>query len=149
MTAAYCRMPFPSCWCVFRLPAGLATEIEEEYRRHVVTAYPALADDAVWEAGMRRAVAAWTVDVTWWLLPRAANSESMYAIRADAPTSRQVLRHRWETAAALTEFPALAEAMRRLLQSITAEWDEPQLPEYPAFRTVQLPHQADPGEKLG
>ncbi|MEU8386302.1 hypothetical protein [Streptosporangium sp. NPDC048865] len=32
LTAAYCRMPFSSCWCVFRLPAGLAESIEETYR---------------------------------------------------------------------------------------------------------------------
>ncbi|GGN46426.1 hypothetical protein [Streptomyces fuscichromogenes] len=71
LTAAYCRMPFSSCWCVFTLPAGTAAEIEQAYRAEVVGVYLALAEDEVWQAGMRPAVAVWTVDATVRLLPRA------------------------------------------------------------------------------
>jgi hypothetical protein len=136
LTAAYCRMPFPSCWCVFRLPAGLAIEIEEALREQVVPVYPALAEDAVWETGMRRAVAAWTLEVTAWLLPRTKEDRPMHLSRP-SPTPRQVMRSRWEAAAALTEFPALAETMRLLLRQVAAGWDAPPLPEYPAFRPVR------------
>ena len=55
LTAAYCPMPFSSCWCVFTLPAGIAAAIEQAYRAEVVRVYPALADDEVWQAGMRQA----------------------------------------------------------------------------------------------
>ena len=144
VTAAYCRMPFPSCWCVFRLPAALAIEVEEAYREQVVVAYPSLADDAVWEAGMRRAVATWTVDVTGWLLPLATQNTPMHATRRPVATARQVVRHRWESAAELTEFPALAETMRLLLQGVAAEWDAPPLPEYPAFRIIHDARGRDP-----
>ena len=119
LTAAYCRMPFPSCWCVFRLPGALATEIEQAFREQVMVAYPTLADDAAWEAGMRRAVAAWTLDVTEWLLPLTTQDEPPHPTRL-AAMPRQILRYRWEAAATLVEFPALAQAMRLLLQNIAA-----------------------------
>jgi hypothetical protein len=143
VTAAYCRMPFPSCWCVYRLPAELAAEVEAEFRRHVVVAYPTLADDALWETGMRRAVAAWTVDLTTWMLRRAAEDESMNPTIQPAPMARQVLRYRWETASALAEFPALAELMRLLLRDIAVAWEDPPLPEYPALRAVPPPRVVD------
>ncbi|MFD9124693.1 hypothetical protein [Kitasatospora sp. NPDC059571] len=133
LTAAYCTMPFSTCWCVFRLPDGTAEGLEETYRREVVAAYPVLSEDAVWRAGMRQAVAVWTVDATVRLLPRALKEDlPMHRSRRPVPTMRQVLRHRWEAAQHLTEFPALAESVRDLLHG-AATWDTPSLPHYPAF----------------
>ncbi|GIH92162.1 hypothetical protein ACFFMN_18075 [Planobispora siamensis] len=134
LTAAYCRMPFATCWCVFRIPAGPAEEVEDAFRAEVVTAYPALAGDAVWQAGMRRAIAVWTVFMTVHLLPRTAQDGPMHRTRRPVPTRRQVLRYRWETAAAIEEYPAFAETMRLLLREIAGRWrDTPPLPVYPAF----------------
>jgi hypothetical protein len=133
LTAAYCRMPFSSCWCVFTLPARLAAQIEQTYRAQVVTVYPALADDAVWQAGMRQAIAAWTVDATVRMLPRSAQDAPLHRTRRPVPTRRQVLRHRWEMASTMEELPALAETMRLLLREVAASWDAPPLPGYPAF----------------
>ncbi|MEU9833087.1 hypothetical protein AB0D67_16295 [Streptosporangium sp. NPDC048047] len=134
LTAAYCRMPFSSCWCVFTLPDGMAEKIEETYRAEVVTIYPALADDAVWNAGVRRAVAVWTAHTTTFLLPRVTEEDRlMHRTRRPVATMRQVIRHRWETASALTEFPAFAETMRLLLREVAGPWKVTPLPGYPAF----------------
>ncbi|MEU6738046.1 hypothetical protein [Streptosporangium sandarakinum] len=134
LTAAYCRMPFSSCWCVFTLPEGMAEKIEEVYRAEVVTVYPALADDAVWHAGVRRAVAAWTTHMTVLLLPRVMEEDRfMHRTRRPVSTMRQVLRHRWEMASALTELPAFAETMRLLLREVAGSWKVTPLPGYPAF----------------
>ncbi|MFB7244286.1 hypothetical protein CW362_24140 [Streptomyces populi] len=133
LTAAYCRMPFSSCWCVFTLPAGTAAQIERAYRAEVAGVYPALAEDAVWQAGMRRAVAVWTVDATVRLLPRTVEDGPLHRTRRPAPTRRQVLRHRWETASGLEDLPALAETMRSLLREVAGGWDVAPLPGYPAF----------------
>ncbi|MEU6227615.1 hypothetical protein [Streptomyces sp. NPDC047042] len=92
LTAAYCRMPFSSCWCVFTLPAGLAAEIEQAYRAEVVGVYPTLAENAVWQAGMRQAVAVWTVDATVRMLPRTAEDGPLHRTRRPVPTRRQLLR---------------------------------------------------------
>lgn len=136
MTAAYCRMPFPSCWCVFDMPPDLAAEVEGAYREQVVAAYPALADDAVWEAGMRQAVAAWTLDVTSWLLPLTELDEPLHPTRRPVATPRQVLRYRWQAAAELTGLPAFAQTMRLLLRAVADAWDMPPLPAFPAFQTL-------------
>ncbi|GAA5024023.1 hypothetical protein [Kitasatospora paranensis] len=134
LTAAYCSMPFSTCWCVFRLPTGMGEALEEIYRQEAVAAYPALAEDAVWRAGMRQAAAVWTVDATVRLLPRATQADTpMHRTRRPVPTVRQVLLHRWERAAGLTEFPAFADTFRRLLRQTAAGWDVPPLPPYPAF----------------
>ncbi|MCF3179111.1 hypothetical protein IPZ70_04010 [Streptomyces polychromogenes] len=133
LTAAYCRMPFSSCWCVFALPAGMAAEIERAYRAEVVGVYPALAEDEVWQAGMRQATAVWTVDATVRLLPRVMEDGPLHPTRRPAPTRRQVLRHRWETASGLEEYPALAETMRSLLREVAGTWEVAPLPPYPAF----------------
>ncbi|MFF4381790.1 hypothetical protein [Kitasatospora sp. NPDC001547] len=140
LTAAYCRMPFSTCWCVFALPAGLAPRIEAAYRAEVVPVYPALADDAVWEDGMRQAVAVWTVDATVRLLPRAAEDGPMHRTRRPVPTRRQVLGHRWEEAARLAGLPAFAEAMRRLSRDVADGWRVDPLPGYPCFEPGRTGH---------
>jgi len=133
LTAAYTRMPFSTCWCVFRLPPDVAEEIEQIYRTQVVEAYPALADDTVWHAGVRGAVAAWTAAMTTLMLPRAGEDAPAHPTRRPVPTRRQLLRHRWEMASALDEFPAFADTMRVLLRDFAATWDVSPLVGYPAF----------------
>ncbi|WP_067143438.1 hypothetical protein [Microtetraspora malaysiensis] len=133
LTAAYCRMPFSTCWCVYRLPTGLAEEIEHAFRAEVVNAYPELADDAVWQAGVRRAVAVWTVDATVALLPRTLEDGPLHPTRRPVPTRRQLLEHRWAMASTLEEFPALAATMRTLLGEIAGGWGTPPLQGYPSF----------------
>ncbi|WP_256727371.1 hypothetical protein [Streptomyces acidiscabies] len=133
LTAAYCRMPFSSCWCVFALPPGTAAAVERAFRAEVVGVYPELADGAVWEAGMRRAVVVWTVDATVRLLPRTAEDGPLHRARVPVPTRRQVLRYRWESASGLVEFPAFTEVVRALLREVAGGWEVEALPGYPAF----------------
>ncbi|WP_254647688.1 hypothetical protein [Streptomyces sp. GbtcB6] len=111
----------------------MAAEIEQAYRAEVVGVYPALAEDEVWQAGMWQAVAVWTVDATVRMLPRAVEDGPLHPTRRPVPTRRQVLRHRWEMASTLEEFPAFAETMRLLLREVAGGWDVAPLPGYPAF----------------
>ncbi|WP_433325738.1 hypothetical protein [Spirillospora sp. CA-294931] len=133
LVAAYCRMPFSTCWCVFRLPAGVAARVEAAYRAEVVGVYPALADDGVWEAGVRQAIVVWTVAATAFLLPRTVEDGPLHPTRRPAPSRRQLLKHRWEKASELEEFPAFAAAMRWLLREVAGGWDVAPLAGYPAF----------------
>jgi hypothetical protein len=136
LDAAYLRMPFSTCWCVLRMPPGLAAEGESAYRREVVMAFPDLMSDAAWEAGVLRASAAWTIHAMSYLLDPAVWSDaSMDDGFAAAPSRRQLLRYRWQTLADQLggELPALAELLRRLL-SATEHWRAPDLPLYPAMR---------------
>jgi hypothetical protein len=136
--AAYLRMPFSTCWCVFRLPAGLAAQAESAYRQEVMRIHPELADDAVWQPGVRRAVAAWTLWTMTWLLPRADARDEAMLPGFVSPRRRQLMRHRWHVLAAeldsAGELPAVAELCRRLLVA-TECWQAAELPLYPAFRS--------------
>jgi len=144
LDAAYLRMPFSTCWCVFRLPDSLQRSAEGAYRDFVCQIYPDLRNDEVWQPGLRRAVAAWTLHAMTYLLDRAllADQPTIDDGRA-APTKRQLLRYRWrqfidelapEPGVAIgPEFRALDALARRLLAS-TEHWQVPDLPLYPAFR---------------
>jgi hypothetical protein len=137
LDAAYIRMPFSTCWCVFRFPADLGAAAEDAYRAQASLVWPDLADDAVWEPGMRLAVAAWTLSSTSWLLRRSLSADVPMNPDAESPHTRQLMRYRWQVLAAelepVGELPAVAKLMRFLLAATTS-WQAPELPLYPAFR---------------
>ena len=143
LDAAFTRMPFSSCWCVYRLPEGVRDRIETAYRADVVTACPELADEPSWRHGLLLATAWWTIDIVNHLGTKSAVRDgSMHPAWAGAPTARQLLRYRWQhllteldTASAL---PALAETAHRLLAA-TEHWATTPLPLYPAFASPRPP----------
>jgi hypothetical protein len=148
LDAAYLRMPFSTCWCVFRLPPALRRRAEAVYRELVSQIHPDLADDRIWGPGVRRGVAAWTLHAMTYLLDRALIADmSMIDDGRAAPTKRQLLRYRWQLLISElepgprpsrgtvgSELPALRTLARQLLAS-TEDWRVPDLPAYPAFRT--------------
>jgi hypothetical protein len=138
LDAAYIRMPFSTCWCVFRLPPDVSAAAEDAYRAQAYVACPELADDAVWAPGMRLAVAAWTLSSTSWLLRRSLSADVPMNPEAESPYTRQLMRYRWHSLGAelepTGELPAVAELMRSLLAATTG-WQASDLPLYPAFRT--------------
>lgn len=138
LDAAYLRMPFSSCWCVFRLPPELAAAAEAAYRAEVAAVHPDLASDAAWQPGLIRAVAAWTLHATCHHLERCLVGDSpMDDSRSQEPTVRQLLRYRWQQLGrelqAAGDLPAIAALMATLLAG-TQHWQAPDLPGYPAFR---------------
>jgi hypothetical protein len=138
LDAAYLRLPFSTCWCVFRMPAGLRAAAEARYRAEVGRIWPDLASDEIWARGLRLAVAAWTMNSMGWLLGRALEGdEPIEPAAAATPRTRQLMRHRWQTLLAELEpsgdLPALAELTRSLLAA-TEDWHAESLPLYPALR---------------
>ncbi len=138
LDAAYLRMPFSTCWCVFRLPAQLVAAAEQAYRDEASLALPALADDAVWYDGVRRAATAWTLSSMSWLLRRCLGGDaSMNSEAAASPRTRQLMRYRWQWLAAeldaVGDLPVIAGLLWSLLAA-TDHWQAPELPLYPALR---------------
>jgi hypothetical protein len=137
LDAAYITMPFSTCWCVFRFPPELSAGAEAAYREQVRTVWPDLADDAVWQPGLRRAVAAWTMSSTSWLLRRSVAADVPMNTEQPSPHTRQLMRYRWQSLLGELEpagdLPAIATLVRSLLAA-TASWHAPELPLYPAFR---------------
>ncbi|WP_194896574.1 hypothetical protein [Catenulispora pinisilvae] len=137
LDASYSRMPFGTCWCVFRLPKTFSMEAERAYREEVVKAYPALADDRIWRPGVRRGSVAFVAMMSVWQVSVVQEEDRpMHRTRMPESSMRQVLRYRWEvTAASLEraqELAAVAAAFRGLLAA-TEGWRTGDLPRYPAF----------------
>ncbi len=137
LDAAYLRMPFSTCWCVFALPGDLAAQAESAYRKLVSAAFADLADDAVWSRGMLLATTAWTLHAMTYLLDRSVEGDASMNPESVAPTRRQLLRYRWAALAddldRAGELPAIGALLRQLLAE-TGLWNVPDLPLYPAFR---------------
>jgi hypothetical protein len=138
LDAAYLRMPFSTCWCVFRLPERIGRMAEAAYRKRLGQIFPDLASDERWQAGVRRAMAAWNLHAMTYLLDRSmAADKSMIDDGRTAPTARQLLHYRWRQLVAelepADELPALCALARGLLAA-TEYWQVPELPLYPAFR---------------
>jgi len=137
LDAAYARLPFATCWCVYRLPPELAATLEATYRTAVSRIYPDLTDDAIWSTGVRMAGASWVASMTGLLLERAvASDRSMHPAVAGAPGMRQLLRYRWSTLhnelRDTGELPHLSAALGELMAA-TETWATPDLPIYPAL----------------
>lgn len=137
LDASYSRMPFGSCWCVFRLPKTFSLEAERAYRQEVVKGYPELADDRVWRPGVRLGSVAYVVGMSQLMVPMVQEADRpMHRTRTPESSMRQVLRYRWEvTARALEragELPAMAGALRGL-SGATGDWGVGVLGRYPAF----------------
>ncbi|MGO8959595.1 MAG: hypothetical protein ACLQFR_19845 [Streptosporangiaceae bacterium] len=137
LDAAYIRMPFSTCWCVFRLPPEISAAAEAAYRSAVCAVRPELADDEIWQRGVRLGVAAWTLSALRWLLRSAIEADEPTDAEAESPRTRQLIRYRWQTLAdeleVAGELPTVAGLMRSLLAA-TQSWQAPELPLYPAFR---------------
>ena len=96
LDAAYLRMPFSTCWCVFRLPDGLRRSAEAVYRDLVSQIHPDLASDKSGCLACAVAVAAWTLHAMTYLLDRSLLADRpMIEDGRAAPTKRQLLRYRW------------------------------------------------------
>jgi len=137
LDAAYTRLPFATCWCVYRLPPDLAATMEAIYRGAVSQIHPDLTDDAIWSPGVRLAGASWVASMTGLLLERAVGADrSMHPRAPAAPGMRQVLRYRWSylrgELAGTGELPHLSTTLAELMAA-TEDWPSPDLPVYPAL----------------
>lgn len=142
LDVAFVRMPFPSCWCVFRLPPGMSDAMLAAWRAEVVDVWPALADDSVLMPRLLDAQLLWTWLSTWWFLPRGDEPDRPIdpgqGARGGSPSRGAALVDRWLRLAEqcpATEGSLAAHAME-VAAALRARFDvpDPPLPPYPAFR---------------
>ncbi|BCY09305.1 phosphotransferase [Actinoplanes sp. L3-i22] len=126
---AYLTVPWPSCWCSWRIPPDVAERAIEVYRSACALPY---VDTDDFRGDVRAAVVGWAFESLSWLLPRAL---------ADAPSSsrptparRALILHRLRRAVASPELPALARLAGDFHDALTDRWGEVRLDYAPAFR---------------
>jgi hypothetical protein len=133
----YGRMHFPTCWCVYRLPAHVPLRMEEVYRAELVKGCPEAADDTLFYRAVVESCALWMLD--WYHeFPLAQLLEKDRMIVTS--TVRQRLLLRSEIFSRTTEefghLEAFGETVKAIATKLSEVWppDEYALPYYPAFR---------------
>ena len=130
---AYLTVPWPTCWCSWRMPASVSERAVERYRATIEDALP-----YVRTADFRRDVAVaalgWELVSTAWLLPEAIGDDPPAADPTKVmPTRRAMLLHRLGAARRNTHLPAVAALADRLRDELVQRWGEVPLAFAPAF----------------
>jgi hypothetical protein len=137
LDGAYSTAPFPTCWCVNRIPAPIVGRMEDAYCSELGTAFPGARDQAAFEDAMLNAMAFWAMATTGWHVERALGADE--PLHRGVHTRRQGVVLRWETfvsrAEARGKLGALAGLGHAILSRLSVLWpDVEPMPLYPAFR---------------
>lgn len=133
---AYLQVPWPTCWCAWRIPDPVAERAVAAYRR---AARPILADveDDTFDRDLEAAVVGWALLSTSVFIDNALGSDPPLNPDRPTPTRRAMILHRLDRAARATELPPLAELAGVLAGELRARWGDVPLALAPAFRTAQ------------
>jgi hypothetical protein len=133
---AYLRVPWPSCWCSWRMPAELGTRALDAYRE---TASPMIPDvaGAQFDRDVSAAAVGWALITTSWFIDNALGSDPLLNPDKPTPTRRAMITHRLAAAARNTELPALAALSESLGAALAERWGDVPLAYAPVFRTAQ------------
>ena len=136
--AAYLTVPWPSCWCSWRMPPSVVHAALRAWRDAVTPAVPAVrspgfADD------LARSTVAWAFISASWFIDAALDGDprphdlTRWAL---VPTRRRLLNHRLRLAAQLdTEvLPALRSLAAQTEAETVRAWGPQELPLAPAFQ---------------
>lgn len=137
--AAYLRVPFPSCWCPFALPAGMTDAMIAGWRAEVRVVWPDLDDDAVLLPALLDAQLFWVWLTTWQFFSKPDADQPHSSVLADTPPKTHVLTDRWRRLAddaLLAGADAVAEHAAAVGDRLRKRWfdEDPVLSVYHAFR---------------
>jgi Phosphotransferase enzyme family len=131
--AAYLLLPWPSCWCSWGLPPGVAQDALDRWRAAVAPALPVVGSPT-FDRDLDVAVTAWAFLSSAWFLDGAFDEPGAAPGRgARGPTRRAVIEHRLRLARR-GPFPALASLADEILVAIGRRWGFAPLPVAPAYR---------------
>lgn len=132
--AAYLTVPWPSCWCSWRLPSPVADAALREWRAVVAPPLgPQVA--ATLEAAIADATVAWALITSAWFLDAAQAGRPLGRGGSLRPGSRELIQHRLGVAAAVGAEGVLGELAARALAAVRAAWGDRPLPLAPAWRS--------------
>ena len=134
---AYLRVPWPTCWCAWRLPDQVVEAAIARYRAAVAPAVPYVASDA-FLADLELATLAWCLDSSSWRIGPALEEDQAPSAGLDGPTLRPVVLHRLWLASRLTGPASLTAYARDLFHELSRLWGEPTLVLAPAFRSDDI-----------
>jgi hypothetical protein len=132
---AYLTVPWPTCWCSWRLPDAVAARAVARWRE----ALGPVATGPAFGADLDRTTLAWAFLSTAWLLPAALDGDPPPrnpALLGRTPTRRATIQHRLARAASLVTpvLPALRELADEVHAAAVVAWGRRELEPAPAFR---------------
>lgn len=136
---AYLRVPWPSCWCAWRMPDAVAGRAEQAWRERLRAQIGPCGAEPDWasiDAAIHLASLVWCLVTVGWFLPGALADRRAGGGGGSAPLLRAVVQHRLKLVAE-SEVPDLVagrELARQLTEALTSTWKPHQLPIAPAFR---------------
>ncbi|HKC28822.1 MAG TPA: hypothetical protein VKB75_12490 [Jatrophihabitans sp.] len=132
----YLHVPWPSCWCSWRIPEAAAEQAMASYLRAARPQLPEV-DDPGFAADVEAAVVGWCLITTTWFISNALADDPPLNPDRPTPTRRAMISHRLQRAARSTELPALAELAAELAAELRRRWGDVALAPAPAFRAAQ------------
>jgi hypothetical protein len=131
----YTRVPFPTCWCVNRLPADLPDRLEAAYRAELVKGCPEAADDALFFKALVAMCGYWTTRTLGWSLAGALEKDESWGISSMRPRALLRLDTLIVASEQFGHLPALATTASHLVMKLRSLWPpETEMPLYPPFR---------------
>lgn len=136
--AASLRVPFPSCWCSWAIPAEVLDRALARYRRRLAPVLPYIESPA-FDCALEAATLAWAlVSAQWFLRMALADDPPVSEGGISAPPRRALVHDRMSRAAAQSadEYPAINRLCCSLLDRLRTRWPaaELTLEMAPAFR---------------
>lgn len=130
---AYVRVPWPTCWCAWRLPAEVSERALARYRE-VLRASIAGVDSPEFEHDVDVATLGWCLESAAMFLEEALSPKASGETMARRPGRRPLVLDRLAQASGMTVDRVLADLGRELHVALLREWGEDPLDLAPAFR---------------
>lgn len=133
---AYLYVPWPSCWCSWRMPDVVADRAVAAYKHTARQSMPEV-DDPGFDRDVEAAVVGWALLSTSWFIGNALGSDPPLNPDRPTPTRRAMILHRLDRAARSAELPALTELSHGLAHALRGRWGDVPLALAPAFDAAQ------------
>ncbi|WP_155368371.1 phosphotransferase family protein [Catellatospora vulcania] len=130
---AYLRVPWPSCWCSWRLPDDVADRAVARYRAAMAADLPYVATPE-FDRDLAAATDLWAVLYSSWFLPQTLTGDPVVTTRLDSPRRRALLLHRLDLARRTSMAPEIAAFSGELRDALVGRWGEVPLALARAFR---------------
>jgi hypothetical protein len=127
--AAYLAVPWPSCWCSWRIPEASAARALDAYREHAAEGIPYVGTDA-FVADVEHARVCWALLSLSWSLANALRHESRPT--PEGPSTRPRMQHRLQLVA--ESGTSAAAFAGEVLEHTREQWGDLALALAPAYR---------------
>lgn len=130
---AYLRVPWPTCWCAWRLPTGVAERALDRYREHLRPDVPYVASPE-FDHDLELATLGWALESAGMFLEGALSPAAAEETTAQRPGRRPLVLYRLKQASSLRVDSVLADLADRLRETLLQTWGPLPLDFAPAFR---------------